>query len=87
MRKTEPGGGKPDKLMRDALMAAIRQEPEKLKRISKKWLDMAESGDMQAINGLADRIDGKASQPIAGDSENPLIVQILKLADASTTSS
>ena len=66
---SKPVGGKPDKLIRDALKAAIRQEPDKLKRIAKKWLDKAEEGDMQAINSLADRIDGKAVQAIVGDDE------------------
>lgn len=65
-----PTGGKPDKLIRDALKAALRQDPEQLKRIAKKWIDKAEEGDMQAINSLADRIDGKAVQPIAGSSED-----------------
>lgn len=71
---SKPKGGKPDKLVRDALMAAIRQEPERLKRIANKWLEKAEEGDQQAMNGLADRIDGKAVQPISGDDENPLEV-------------
>lgn len=69
----KPKGGKPDKLIRDALMAAIRQEPERLKRIADKWLTKAEEGDQAAINALADRIDGKAVQPIVGDDEHPPI--------------
>lgn len=71
---TKPVGGKPDKIIRDALKAALRQEPDKLKRIVAKWLDKAEEGDMQAIKEMTDRIDGKAVQPIAGDEENPLTV-------------
>lgn len=82
---SKPRGGKPDKLVRDALMAAIRQEPERLKRIAAKWLDKAEEGDQQAINALADRLDGKAVQPIVGDDEHPpidanLIVTFVKPA-------
>lgn len=57
---TKSRGGKPDKLVRDALLAAIRQEPERLKRIAERWLSKAEEGDQAAINALADRIDGKA---------------------------
>lgn len=72
----KPVGGKPDKLIRDALKAAIRQEPDKLKRIAQKWLDKAEEGDMQAINSLADRIDGKAIQTVVGDSDyDPILVK------------
>ena len=66
-----PTGGKPDKLIRDALKAAIRQEPEKLKRIAKKMLDLAEEGNVPAFKEITDRIDGKAVQPIVGDDEHP----------------
>lgn len=69
-----PTGGKPDKLIRDALKAAIRQEPEKLKRIAEKMLDLAEEGNVQAFKEITDRIDGKAVQPISGDDENPLTI-------------
>lgn len=71
---TPPKGGKPDKLIRDALMAALRQDPQQLKRIAEKWVNQAEEGDHQARTSLADRIDGKAVQPIAGDDENPLTI-------------
>lgn len=61
----KPGGGKADKLMRDALLAVTRQDPEMLKRVSKKLWTMAEEGDTRAYALIADRIDGKAIQPIA----------------------
>lgn len=67
---TKPVGGKPDKLIRDALKAALRQEPDKLKRIVSKWLAKAEEGDMQAIKEMTDRIDGKAVQPVCGDDDD-----------------
>lgn len=67
--EAKPVGGKPDKLVRDALMAAIRQEPARLKRIADKWLEKAEEGDQQAINALADRIDGRVPQAVVGDNE------------------
>ena len=67
----KPKGGKPDKLIRDALMAALRQEPEKLKRIAERWLMKAEEGDMAAIKELTDRIDGKAVQPLCGAEGEP----------------
>lgn len=70
---TKPVGGKPDKLVRDALKAALRQDPEQLKRIAEKWCARAEI-DQQAANALADRLDGKAVQPISGDDENPLMI-------------
>jgi len=33
---------------------------------------MAVAGDMQAIKEVADRTDGKATQPVGGDSDAPL---------------
>ena len=57
-----PKGGKPDKLIRDALIAAARQSPEKLKKIAEAMLDAAANGDVPAFNAVADRIDGKVPQ-------------------------
>lgn len=68
-----PTGGKPDKLVRDALKAALRQDPAQLKRIAKAWCLRAET-DQMAANALTDRLDGKAVQPISGDDENPLMI-------------
>ena len=72
-------GGKPDKLMRDALMAAIRQSPEKLKRGAEALLDKVELGDNDAWKFVAERIDGKVAQPIAGDDENPLQLVVTQI--------
>lgn len=72
VRSTPSGGGKPDKLMRDALMAAIRQSPEKLKRGAEALLNKVELGDNDAWKFVAERIDGKVAQPIAGDEDSPL---------------
>jgi len=68
-----PGGGKPDKMVRDALKAALRQDTDQLKRIAEAWCARAES-DQMAANALADRLDGKAMQPIGGDDDNPLTI-------------
>src|SRR5262245_34494624 len=61
---------------RDALRVEIQaagQDQQALRRIARKLLEMAYEGDMQAIVELANRIDGKVPQPIAGaDDENPL---------------
>jgi hypothetical protein len=63
-RLTKPGGGKPDKIIRDALLAVQRNQPERLKRVAEAWWDAAET-DQSARSALADRLDGKAIQPIA----------------------
>lgn len=69
----KPGTGrKADKPIRDALLAASRQDPARLKRVAEAAWAKAESGDMGAFKEIADRLDGKAVQPISGDDENPL---------------
>ena len=72
---TKPVGGKPDKQIRDALLGAIRQSPEKLKRAAESVLDRAADGDQAAMAFMADRIDGKAVQPIANDGNEPFNVK------------
>lgn len=67
-----PVGRKADKQVRDALLAALRQDPERLKKAAEKVWDKAIDGDLQAFREIADRLDGKAVQPISGDDENPL---------------
>lgn len=68
-----PTGGKPDKLIRDALKAALRQDPRHLKQIAEAWVKRAKI-DQNAANALADRIDGKVPQPVSGDDESPLAI-------------
>jgi hypothetical protein len=62
-----PGGGKPDKLIRDALMGAIRQGPNKLKKGVEILMDRFEAGELEVIKFVTDRIDGKASESITMD--------------------
>lgn len=68
------GGRKADKIIRDALIAVARQQPEKVKKLAEMWWNKALDGDMMAADKLTDRIDGKAAQPISGDDENPLTI-------------
>ncbi len=68
---TPPVGRKADKILRDALIAVQRQDANRLKRVAEAWWDAAET-DQTARNALADRLDGKAMQPIGGDSDNPI---------------
>jgi hypothetical protein len=42
--------------------AVVQADPEKLRKIAEKLIEMAADGDMQAIKELGDRIDGKAKQ-------------------------
>ena len=78
-----PTGGKPDKIIRDALKAALRQDTSQLKRIAENWVKRAED-DQMAANALADRLDGKAAQPIVGDNDfDPIGISLVsELTDA-----
>jgi len=81
-RKTPSAGGKPDKLMRDALMLDLKREAEKgsktkrLHRVATKLVDLAIAGDIQAIKEINDRVDGKAPQALVGDADKPLALEI-----------
>ncbi|MBB5663246.1 hypothetical protein GGE68_001422 [Rhizobium leguminosarum] len=68
-------GRKQEKPFRDALrleLAAAEKSGRGLRVIARKLIEAAEEGKMDAIKEMADRIDGKVPQAIAGDEENPL---------------
>lgn len=76
-------GGKADKLMRDALLLALRRQAEDadgrktdmLRLVADKLVDKAADGDMQAIKEILDRIDGRSAQSTTVD-EGPQKVTI-----------
>jgi|HubBroStandDraft_4_1064222.scaffolds.fasta_scaffold1608568_1 hypothetical protein len=78
-RKTGKGS-KPDKLMRDALMVALKREAEdadgkktrKLYIIADRLVEKAMQGEITAIKEIADRVDGKASGPLTPEKEEAL---------------
>ena len=58
-----PEGAKKYKRFSDALDRAIAQDDSKrLRKAAENLLDMAADGELQAINALADRLDGKPHQ-------------------------
>lgn len=74
-----PEGGKPGpkkgKLFKDALSIAIHRtdgDKTKLAQLAEALVEKAISGDVPAIKEVADRLDGKATQPIGGDDDAPL---------------
>lgn len=68
------------RVWREAIDRAIKRDREALNRVAKALITAAEAGDMQAIKELGDRLDGKVSQPISGDSESPLVIEVIKFA-------
>jgi len=57
-----------------AIAEATEDGGSKLRAVADKLVDLAMKGDMSAIKEVADRLDGKAVQQIAGDAVNPLTV-------------
>lgn len=60
--------------------AVVQSDPERLRSIAEKLLDMAASGDIQAMKELGDRLDGKPKQQteVTGTDGGPL--QITEVA-------
>lgn len=82
-RDTPSAGGKPDKLMRDALMVALNREAKdaagkktkKLYLIADMLVDKAVDGNLQAAEMIADRVDGKPTQAVSGPDGGPIALE------------
>lgn len=62
-----------ERRFRAALNNLIEKNPERLDKVAGQLVSQAEAGDIQAIKELADRLDGKPVQAIAGaDGEGPV---------------
>jgi len=95
-RKTPSKGGKPDKLMRHALLLELNREEKqaggkvtkRLRLVARKLVDRAEQGDVPAIKEIFDRVDGRVPQPqhVSNPEGGPVDVlhQILKEIDGTT---
>jgi hypothetical protein len=71
-----PGGEGKVKPFRDALrleLAAAGEDHKALRSVAHMLIARAKSGDIQAINVLVDRVDGKVPQAITGDDEGDAI--------------
>lgn len=75
---------KADKPVRDAIWCALESEVavkrggrcakvRRLTLIADQLVTLGVEGNLAAIREICDRIDGKATQPVAGDKDNPLI--------------
>lgn len=74
-----PGGGKPKGSLAAHTMEAVELKKKLIAeyaanraQIDKALIDKAKTGDVPAIKELYDRVWGKSSQPISGDTGNPL---------------
>lgn len=57
------------------------EENQRLRMAIEKVLSKASEGDLASIQLLAERLDGKAVQPISGEEGGPVVVQILRHAN------
>lgn len=70
-------GRRQEKPFRDALMMQIKAAGDNhkvLREIADTVLSECRGGNMDAIKFMAERVDGKVAQPVAGDTDNPLII-------------
>lgn len=88
-----PGGRATEKVWRDAVRRAVHRlvsDPpipnKKLKlidAIAQSLATKAAAGDVQAAKEIGDRLDGKSTQPISGDSEGgPINIRWLTANEA-----
>lgn len=67
------------RVWRDAINRALAKrsrvdQVHALDALAEKLLAKCDEGDMQALKELGDRIEGKPSQPLSGDEDNPVRV-------------
>ncbi len=55
------------KLLSDDLRRLLTQNPARIRRVTEKLVEMAEEGDLTAIQMLMDRLEGKPVQSIEID--------------------
>ena len=74
-----PGGKHGEKLFRNALLAALKRvdgDAERIQRVADRLVENALRGETAAIREIADRIDGRVPQPLRGDDDEKLIIEI-----------
>ena len=77
-----PNGRPKSKPFKDAIKKALKaagDDVDDLEAVAKALVAKAKEGDVPAIKELADRLDGKVTQPIAGDDDEPAIQHIHRI--------
>jgi hypothetical protein len=74
-----PLGRAAEKPFADALRMEIKaagDDHQKLREIARKLLEKAADGDMQAINSLADRLDGRPAQALEVNTAETFVMRL-----------
>lgn len=77
-----PNGRPKTRPFKDALQKALKaigDDKDALEMVASALVSKAAMGDVPAIKELADRLDGKVTQPIGGDDEADAIKVISKI--------
>lgn len=68
-----PNGGRRPRMVTQQIIASLNETtddgPTKLRALVDKLIGLALAGDMQAMNAVMDRVEGKPVQMVTGDSE------------------
>lgn len=88
-RITPSAGGKPDKLMRDALILELNatakdangKPTKKLRLIARKLCDIAIEGEVAAIKEISDRVDGRPAQALEHTGKDGKPIELLDVTD------
>lgn len=75
-----PNGRPKSKPFKEAIQKALKEageDKDQLKLVAVALVAKAMDGDVPAIKELADRLDGKVTQPIGGDDELPPVKMIV----------
>ncbi len=77
-----PAGRPKSKPFKEALQRALKAaegDSDILNKVALALVAKAHEGDVPAIKEIADRLDGKVTQPIAGDDESEAIAVVHRI--------
>lgn len=80
--KGNTNSSKKNRMVADALRAAAKQNPDKLKKACMALMDKAVEGDIQAFNAFRDTLDGKPAQVVEGVGDNGEFIISISVDDS-----